>query len=200
MIQPLAILQARMASSRLPGKMLLDLGARPLVWWAWKAAVDAFGRDNVVCALPVGPANNPLADAIANFGGTVYWWSGPENDVLGRFYSCAHTYRWHPDSTIVRVTADDPFKSPQVMRRVAQGERHPVELGAEAFTLSQLDAACLIWPWPYAALAREHITHAIFPGSPPPPAPPGIWTVDTAEDLADARAVLNARGYEGVRA
>lgn len=191
---PLAIVQARIGSTRLKNKMLLDLGGRPLVWWAWKASVDAFGADNVVCAIPQSLDNEPLVQAIVGFGGNVYRSGVPESDVLGRFHDCAHHFRWHPDSVIVRVTPDDPFKVPAMMRRVAAGERLPVELGGEAFTLDMLDQAHYAWldlthNHEQKLHEREHFTHAIFAGLPlAPPPPPGVWTVDTAEDLEAARA------------
>lgn len=191
----LAIVQARMASTRLPRKMLLPLGGKPLVWWAWNAAVEAFGEDNVVCAIPGTPENDELATVLEGFPANVFRWDGDENDVLGRFYACAHTYRWMPETVLVRVTPDDPFKSPEIMRRVAQGERHPVELGAEAFTLAMLeDANARLYPYdPF----RQHMTHALF-RAPPPKAPPGIWTVDTQEDYERAREhVVNLTHFSG---
>lgn len=179
---PLAIVQARIASTRLPRKMLLDLRGRPLVYHAWKSAVMAFGPDHVVCALPASPENDELAEAIEGFDGRVFRWDGPEYDVLGRFWHCAHTYRWRPDSVIVRVTPDDPRKNPRLMVRVANGERLPVEQSCEAFTLAELDAA---HHTPKAE--REHLTKVLF-SVPPPPAPPGVWTVDTE---ADYQAMLS---------
>jgi spore coat polysaccharide biosynthesis protein SpsF (cytidylyltransferase family) len=183
--RPLAIVQARIGSTRLPGKMLLDLGGHPLIWWAWNAAVEAFGVDNVVVAIPASADNDELADALAAFTPNVFRWDGPECDVLGRFHACAHRYRWHPDSVIVRVTPDDPFKEPALMRRVAAGERHPVELGAEAFTLAMLDDAHF---GRVGGLDREHLTYAIPCLADPPQPPPGLWTLDTQADLDAARA------------
>jgi spore coat polysaccharide biosynthesis protein SpsF (cytidylyltransferase family) len=188
---PLAIVQARIASTRLPAKMLLDLGGKPLVRWATDAAIEAFGRENVVAAIPASAENDELARVLSEVC-EVFRWDGPENDVLGRFYYCAHRYRWHPDSVIVRVTPDDPFKVPAMMRRVANGERWPVEQGGEAFTLATLTM------WRQRAFVGfdmgeptwygyEHLSHLIGDA---PHAPPGIWTVDTAEDLEAARKWL----------
>lgn len=195
-VAPLAIVQARMGSTRLPGKMLLDLGGRPLVWWAWNAAVTAFGAEHVVVAMPASSDNDELSSVVEGFGATAFRWYGPENDVLGRFHACAHRYRWHPDSVIVRVTPDDPFKIPALMKLVAMGERHPVELGAEAFTLAMLDAAherardTSHWQGkPLDAVSREHITHALFTTA-APPCPSGTWTVDTQADLYAARELV----------
>jgi len=194
-IPPLAIVQARMGSTRLPGKVLMGLCGKPLWWHAWNAAVQAFGPENVVVAmLAASTENDVLAESCAMHGARVYRWDGPEKDVLGRFHACAHRYRWHPDSVIVRVTPDDPRKDPAIMRRVASGERFHVEQGAEAVTLAMLDGARERLHWPYRHFAREHITRALFPTDPPPPPDDGTpWTVDTQEDLDRMRAFMGAR-------
>lgn len=197
-IAPLAIVQARMRSTRLPGKVMLPLAdGRPILAWVVERAVAAFGAMNVVVA--TGPEEHNRAivewcktgmlnDAVA--------WNGDEADVLGRFHHVAHRYRWHPDSTIVRVCCDDPFHDVGAMRRVASGERLPVELGAEAFTLGMLDAAAtnptlrlpvtsygsvLVYP-----PEREHLTDALFPSRVPSPTDGRCWTVDTREDYERA--------------
>lgn len=193
MTAPLAIVQARMGSRRFPGKMLADLGGRPLVWWAWNAAVEAFGAANVVVAMPASAENDVLAEAVEGFGGTVFRWDGDEDDVLGRFVACARTYRWRDDTVVLRVTADDPFKVPDLMRRVADGERHPVELSCEGFTLAFLEVANR--DYRPSMTTREHMTY-LFTHR-PPPAPPGVWTVDTPEDLeaAQRKVMVNRLAY-----
>lgn len=199
---PLAIVQARWGSTRLPGKMGKDLGGYPLVWWAWNAAVVAFGWEHVVCAIPANKENDVLNGVLLGMDMGRPWparnvqifrWDGPESDVLGRVHDCAHAYRWHPDSVILRVTPDDPWKVPAVMQLVAMGERHPVEIGGEAFTLGMLDEAY------YISDEREHLTHAIPNLVGPPPAPAGTWTVDTPEDLEACRELLakNKHGMSG---
>ena len=180
---PLAIIQARMGSTRLPGKMLREIQGVPLIEHVWRRTVKAFGKRNTIVAHPASEDNAPMIALLDKLGAQRFPWSGPENDVLSRFFHCAHYYRWHPDSVIVRVTADDWRKSPATMRRVASGERHPVELGAEAFTLAMLDEAHA--KTEMESEKREHITYAIFPTL-PPACPPGTWTIDTAEDIAAA--------------
>lgn len=190
MAQPLAIIQARLGSTRLPGKVLMEVGGRSLVRRAWDASCAAFGRDHVVFTVPAG--DTELIEHIQAFGGCVEPWDGNENDVLGRFWSVAHKYRWHPESVIVRITPDDPFKNPSHMVRVANGERLPVETGGEAFTLGQLDEWNSVEPW----RDREHIGNLI-PGD-APPCPPGVWTVDSIEDLVAAREQSKERDGERV--
>lgn len=184
---PLAIVQARIASTRLPGKMLMDLGGKPLVRWATDAAVQAFGRENVVAAIPASEENDELARVLSEVC-EVFRWDGPENDVLGRFYHCAHRYRWHHETVIVRCTPDDWAKSASGLRRVASGERLAVEVGGEAFTLAHLGEMHRYWE---RGDFRQHITKALFefPPQPPPPAD-HPWTIDTAKDLEAARAYL----------
>ena len=179
-LPPLCILQARYHSTRLPGKMLLTLGDETLIARGWRIACEAFDRAHCVVAIPATDEPGPLGDELRRLGATIFAWDGPEDDVLSRFYHCAHRYRWHPDSIIVRYTPDDPFKDMPSLRRVAAGWRLPVEQGGEAFTLAMLDAAY------HDSKGREHLTYALFPTASPHP-PPGIWTIDTAEDLAAAR-------------
>lgn len=183
MIAPLAILQARMGSTRLPGKMLLPLNGHPLIYWAWRRSVEAFGEANVVVAMPASEENEPLAEFCERIGATVFKFNGPEEDVLARFYYCAHTFRWNPQSIIVRVTGEDFRKDPQMMKEVSLGYRHPVEQSCEAFTLEQLDIAHSYVEDPEQ---REHITYALFT-TPPPDAPAGVWSIDTQEDYEVAQ-------------
>jgi spore coat polysaccharide biosynthesis protein SpsF (cytidylyltransferase family) len=190
MIAPLCILQARHHSTRLPGKMLLPLGGETLIARGWRTACAAFGPAHCVVAIPASDEAGPLGQELARLDARTFAWDGPESDVLSRFYHCAHRYRWHPDSVIMRYTPDDPFKSIDALMRVVRGDRLPVELGGEAFTLGMLDAA-----QDRAAVedeAREHITRALFPTA-PPPAPPGVWTIDTQGDYEAACEIVAAR-------
>ena len=185
-IPPLAIIQARYNSARFPGKMLALIDGMSIIERVWRSCCVAFGKEHVVIAHPDNEAQAPLVSHIDAMMAQRFAYAGPENDVLGRFYAVAHAYRWHPESVIMRITPDDPWKHPELMRRVAAGERLPVELGGEAFTLAQLDRVGI-----------EHLTYAFFPGNPAPPTPPGIWSIDTPEQLADAMApeAKEARAY-----
>lgn len=185
-VPPLAIVQARMGSKRLPGKVLMDIAGKSLVEHVWLRAVEAFGQAHTVVAYPDTLENAPLRAELYDIGAISVAYAGDEWDLLGRYWWTAHKFRWHPDSVIVRVCADDPFKSASAMKRVAAGERLPVEVGAEAFTLAQLDAAHFREADP---TRREHLTYCLFPVLPPPP-PPGTWTIDTPEDLETVRALF----------
>lgn len=193
---PLAIIQARVGSRRLPGKVLADIAGKPLIRHVYEATATAVGAPNVVVAIPRTPENDVLYKYLDEMGAQVYAWDGNEDDVLGRFVAVARTFRWHPHTTLLRVTADDPYKDPVMMQRVLLGERLPVEIGGEAFTLQQLLDADTLTMWAQEApggTPREHLTHALFPKCPPPVAPPGrTWSIDTPEDLEAVRREMGA--------
>lgn len=187
-VPPLAIVQARMRSTRLPGKVMLPLADnRPILHHVVRRAIVAFGRANVVVATGPREHNAAIVDWCAQQDVPCVC-HPDEADVLGRFHVVAHQYRWHPSSILVRVTADDPFKSPEAMREVAEGWRHPVELGGEAFTLWMLDDAEAVVSDPEA---REHITDALFSHRLPLMADGRVWSVDTPSDYD--RAVERSR-------
>jgi spore coat polysaccharide biosynthesis protein SpsF (cytidylyltransferase family) len=188
---PLCILPARYHSTRLPGKMLRMLDGETLIERAYRRAVGIFGDTETVVAIPASDASGPLGDELRRIGATIFAWDGPESDVLGRFHACAHRYRWHPESILHRWTSDDPFKRAPDVFAVLDGERRPVEWGGEAFTLAMLDAAHIRLG--ESSTGREHMTFALFPTLPPAVPTSGTWTIDTEQDLADARAMLAQR-------
>lgn len=179
-----------MNSTRLPGKMLLKLNGETLIERAWRIACAAFEPRHCIVAIPAADVNGPLYAELCRIGARVNAFDGDEANVLSRFWVCAYTFRWHPDSIIVRYTPDDPFKSAAMLRRVVAGERLPIEQGGEAFTLGQLDVAhCYVKD----ARMREHLTYAFF-GDVAPPMPPRAqhpWSIDTQADYDAAVAYLN---------
>jgi cytidylyltransferase family protein len=141
MIPPLAIIQMRLHSTRLPKKMLLPVNGHALGWFAWDTAVQHFGAHNVVIASPMFDVEE-LRTGIprAEFFG----WEGTEDDVLGRFHACAHWYRDDPNAVIVRVTPDD----------------YPIDPYRERCTLALLDK----WhATVHEPVLRQHIGHLFTP-------------------------------------
>ena len=105
-----AIIQARMSSSRLPGKVLMDIGGYPMLGRVVDRARRAKSVDQVVVATTIDPAD----DAVANFcsqQGYAYY-RGNQQDVLDRFYQAALVYH---ANVIVRLTADCPIIDPDVI-------------------------------------------------------------------------------------
>ncbi|MEO5741819.1 MAG: aldo/keto reductase [Vicinamibacterales bacterium] len=97
------ILQARIGSTRLPGKVLLPLGGLPMaVLCARRAATT--GR-SVMLAIPEGADDDPLADVAAAYG--VTFRRGALEDVLSRFMAAIEDLE--DDAVVVRLTADNPL-------------------------------------------------------------------------------------------
>jgi spore coat polysaccharide biosynthesis protein SpsF len=186
---PLAIVQARIGSTRLPGKMLLPLGGKPVVMWAVDAAIKAFGAENVVATVPDSPENDELAAVLGRVVAVVRS-ARKESDVLGRLSDAAYMCRWEPESVCVRVTPDDWRKDPAALRRVAAGARLPVEIGGEACTLHRLRT--LDWTV-YKERDREHVSFALY-HMPTLAAPAdGLpWSIDSQSDYDAAVAHIEA--------
>jgi spore coat polysaccharide biosynthesis protein SpsF len=192
----LAIIQARMGSKRLPGKVLLPIGGVPLIEIAWKKACEAFGEENVVVAMPhEGDDSLPLENFLRVMGAPHILFTGDPNDVLSRFYGMAVIKSAKPDTVIVRVTPDDHRKHYLAMRQVASGVQGiPVEIGGEAFTFAQLKEWHETVTDPFL---REHIGHLITPDPVSPPDDGLPWSIDTAEDLARANASPRIPAFTG---
>ena len=105
----LAVVQARMGSTRLPGKVLADLGGRPVLG----LMIDRLARahvDRVVVATSDGPADDAIARLATSRGVAVV--RGPESDVLERFLLALDH---HPADDVVRLTADCPLIDPVIV-------------------------------------------------------------------------------------
>ncbi|EHJ45965.1 acylneuraminate cytidylyltransferase (plasmid) [Solidesulfovibrio carbinoliphilus subsp. oakridgensis] len=105
-----AIVQARLASSRLPGKMLETVAGRPLVHWVLERAARAVRLDEVCLATSAGPADDRLAEAAARLGVPVV--RGSLDDVLDRYRQAAVA---READVVVRLTGDCPFADPGVI-------------------------------------------------------------------------------------
>ena len=99
-----ALVQARLGSTRLPGKMLLPVHALPLRDWVLHRVSRAKLLDAVVLATTTEPRDDALAEHVAALGFPVF--RGPENDVLERFRQAG---LWAGASHVVRVCADNPL-------------------------------------------------------------------------------------------
>jgi spore coat polysaccharide biosynthesis protein SpsF len=108
-----AISQARMNSTRLPGKVLMPILGRPLLWWHLTRLQRAPLVDAVVVATTEAPGSDPIARIAEALGIAVY--RGSEEDVLARFAGAA---AMADAATIVRVTSDCPLIDPDLVDRV----------------------------------------------------------------------------------
>lgn len=108
-----AIIQARLASTRLPRKVLKDLNGKPLIEQIINRLNFCQKIDNIVLATTTGKIDDELVDWCLRNG--VSYYRGDESNVLKRYYDAATEFN---ADVIVRVTADDPFKDPQIIDSV----------------------------------------------------------------------------------
>ncbi|MBV8538775.1 MAG: aminotransferase class III-fold pyridoxal phosphate-dependent enzyme [Alphaproteobacteria bacterium] len=205
MTTTIAAIQARLSSTRLPGKVLLDLAGRPVLWWVVRAARAIPGVDRVVVVTGDQPSDGRLAAWCARHH--IDHWRGPEADVLERFRGMAASAN---ADLIMRITADCPLLDPAVAGMLVALQRStdadyvsnvdprswPDGLDCELFTRRALDGAAAAATSPYD---REHVTpylraHAQLYRSerlicPIPRLGQERWTLDTADDLRFLRAV-----------
>jgi len=108
-----AIIQARMCSTRLPGKVLYEVDGVPLLSTMLKRIEKSKLLDQVI----VATSKNPADDQVVAFckQESVECFRGSENDVLLRYYECANKYN---ANTIVRLTGDCPLIDPIVIDKV----------------------------------------------------------------------------------
>lgn len=161
-----AIVQARMGSQRLPGKVLAAIGRQSMLAHVVERAAACAAVDQVVIATGDGADDDPIARAAAALG--VACWRGSPHDVLARYRGAADA---HAADVVVRLTADCPLLDPAVIGRVIAAltagrapcdyasntfvRTYPRGLDAEALwrdTLHRLDRLAR------TAAHREHVT------------------------------------------
>lgn len=164
----LCITQARMGSSRLPGKVLRQVLGQPLL----KFHTDRLRRSVAVDELVVATSTDAGDDAIAEYcaGEGLAVFRGSEQDVLDRFYQCASGI---DAGIIVRVTSDCPLIDPAIIDLAVAAfrgagntdylrtdpARYPRGLDAEVFSRAALEAA---WSEAKDPEEREHVTPFLY--------------------------------------
>ncbi len=216
-----AIIQARMTSTRLPGKVLMDLCGRPMLAQQLRRIRQCTRIDSVVIATTLNPTDDSVVDLARREG--VESFRGSEIDVLSRFLGAAHQEK---ADIIIRLTADCPLTDAELIDRVV-GEiesrsgafdycsnvlerSYPRGLDAEAFTMAALEKCDKLGTSPGT---REHVTTVIRQQNPELFQTSSIkdeadnsdlrWTVDTPADLDFVRKVYESLGladkYRGYR-
>ena len=208
----IGIIQARMGSTRLPGKVLKPLAGRPMLWHVLKRAQAARRVDETVLATTTRREDRALAVVAKDCGVSCFF--GDENDVLDRYFEAAKL--WQAD-VIVRITGDCPLLDPAVVDTVVVAylagnfdyvsntiePTYPDGLDTEVCSFSALERA-----WREAKLPseREHVTPYIWKHpdlfkisnvkAQMPNANVDLsshrWTLDTPEDLEFLRLVISA--------
>jgi spore coat polysaccharide biosynthesis protein SpsF len=176
----IALVQARMESTRLPGKVLMPILGRPVLWHIVHRLRAVPAIDMVAVVTSERQANDAIRDFAAAYDTPCF--SGSEEDVLDRFHEAAE--KWEGDP-LIRVTADCPLVDPEVVGNLIalfnsssprldlaavatgagvesddfKGHRFPDGLDAEVVAFGALERA-----WKEATLPsdREHVTPYIW--------------------------------------
>ena len=110
------IVQSRMGSNRLPGKMLALINGIPTVQWVLQRCKQA-GVGKVILATTTQKIDDPLAEIAKNLGYAVY--RGSEHNVLKRYIDCAVSNKL---KNVIRICGDRPLVSPTLIADAV--ERH----------------------------------------------------------------------------
>lgn len=205
----IAIVQARMGSTRLPGKVLLDLAGEPVLVRDINRIKRARTLNKIVVATTLEALDNSIVDLCRERAWPFF--RGSEHDVLDRYYGAAIT---HKADIVVRITADCPLIEPEIVDKTVNmllcrqcgadyasnglpPRTYPRGMDVEAFTLSTLERA---WREDSNIAWREHVTPFIY-------SHPDIfrlanvtnstdyshmrWTLDTKEDLEFIRRIYS---------
>ncbi|WP_373532723.1 cytidylyltransferase domain-containing protein [Vampirovibrio sp.] len=208
------IVQARMTSTRLPGKVLMPVLGQPLLAYELARLQRCQLVDRWMVATTVNASDDPVAALCQTLEIPVF--RGSENDVLGRYYGAALQAK---AQTVVRVTADCPLIDPTVIDEIIQHfqaanfqpdqkaldyasntltRTFPRGLDAEVFSFSALEMA---HREATEALHREHVTPFFYQQperfrlsaiEAPTNHSQHRWTVDTPEDFELIQRILEA--------
>jgi spore coat polysaccharide biosynthesis protein SpsF len=208
-MRTVAIIQARMSSSRLPGKVLQDIAGQPMLVRVLERARKAKTVDDVIVATTTDSSDDPIETMCRARGYLVY--RGSMFDVLDRYFGAARAAQ---ADIVVRVTADCPVIDPAVIDQVveafhAQGadfacnrlpppwkRTWPIGLDTEVCSIAGLERAWKEAKLPYE---REHVMPFFYDVEGrfkvvvvdhDPDYGAQRWTVDTAEDLQLLREIF----------
>lgn len=211
---PVVIVQARMGSSRLPGKVLADVVGRPMLWHIVDRLRHAPGVSSVVIATTDAVSDQPVRQFCTDRG--IACFAGNELDVLDRYYRASEQHGADP---VLRVTADCPFVDAELVGRVLErfqvgdcdytaaatggaafystGAKYPDGLDVECFSVAALARA---HREATARSDREHVTPYIYRTGlfkcelVAPDQDHGAlrWTVDHPQDLELVRKLYAA--------
>ncbi len=192
------IIQARMTSTRLPGKIMLPVAGKSLLEHQIGRVLKSKKISNIIIATTINSTDDVVVKLCENLN--VNYFRGSENDVLGRYYYAAEKYK---ASNVIRITSDCPLYSPLILDEMLEKyensdvdylsntltRTYPRGLDTEIFTFKTLEKC---FNESTEQIFREHVTSYIYKN-------PSIfkmknysgdvdnsylrWTVDTAEDF-----------------
>lgn len=201
----LGVIQARVSSKRLPGKVLAPILGEPMLARQVERVLRSEALDKVVVATSTDRSDDPLTAVCESAG--VGCFRGPLDDVLDRFHGVAMAYR---ADQVVRLTGDCPFADPDVIDEVVRlhlaggydytcnvcPPTFPDGLDVEVMTAGALETA---WREADRTSLREHVTLLVREAPErfrignlihDPDLSALRWTVDELEDFAFVSAVF----------
>jgi len=170
----IAIIQARMSSSRLPGKVLLDIAGEPMLARVVTRTARAMSVNQVLLATTTDASDDPVAACCDSMG--VPYTRGSLHDVLDRYYQAASQYK---ADVVVRITADcpviDPLLIDDCVNTLLDGSfdftcnrlpppftrTYPIGLDTEVCTFQALEHA---WKAASETFHREHVMPYLYEG------------------------------------
>ena len=206
-----AIIQARMESTRLPGKVLMDIGGETMLSRVVHRSRRAALVDEIVVATTVKPNDDAIVAECKRIDAPIF--RGEEENVLDRYFKAAEAYR---AEAVVRITSDCPLIDPEIVDEIvhvflkekpdyasnALERTFPRGLETEVMTL---DSIGRVWREAREAYQRVHVTPYIYQN-------PALfrllsvtaeadysdhrWTVDTPADLDFVQAVYARLGND----
>lgn len=195
----LAIIQAHMGSSRLPGKIMKDLCGMPALYRMIERVRQSELLDDIVVATSTLPCDDVIIDACNEWG--IHTFRGSDNDVLARFGEAAQAY---PADIYVRMTSDCPLMDPGWIDKTVRFfldhsyryvyidlERKPNGLGIEPFTAELLKEAVKNAT---EKCEREHVTPYMYRKQ------DSIYKIPFERDNANYRITLDTpEDYEVIK-
>jgi len=166
----IAIIQARMGAERLPGKVLMDIVGRPMLWHV----INRIKHSEYINKIIIATTTNKYDEQIEDFCKTynIDFYRGSEDDVLDRYYQAAKL--WNAD-IIVRITSDCPLIDSEIIDKVICSylknknnfngssntikRTYPRGLDTEVISFSTLER---VWNDAKKDYQREHVTIYIY--------------------------------------
>ena len=165
-----AIIQARMGSTRLPGKVMMEIVGKPMLWHIINRVKKAKLIDKIVVATTINEEDKKIVDLAR--AKEIECFAGSTEDVLDRYYQVA---KKNKGDIIVRITSDNPLTDPEIIDEIIKFylEREddldyasntidptfPKGLNVEVFSFDALEQA---WKEANKKSEREHVTPYIW--------------------------------------
>lgn len=203
------IVQARMTSTRLPGKVLKEVLGKSLLEYQIERLKRVESAENIIIATTVNETDQPIIELCKRL--SIDYFRGSETDVLSRYYQAALAYR---ADVAVRVTSDCPLIDPWVINQVIQyyldnqfeydyvsnslERTYPRGMDTEVFSFKALKEAFQeataqpdrehVTPFIHRQPERYHLGHVKYSED----YSHYRWTVDTLEDFELVQKIIEA--------